>query len=235
MNVSDTEVLKLILHAGLMVRLILLILFGLSVVCWAIIFTKSVQLRRARRENTVFVDFFWRSGDLSKAFARAKQLNNSSIARAYRVAYLEMSKLTKTADAHGGDGSASAAFRSGANVERALRRANQTEVTRISQWVPFLATIGNTSPFIGLFGTVWGIMSAFQGIGQMGTATLAVVAPGISEALIATAAGLAAAIPAVIAYNYFMSSVRLADSQLRNFADDFINIVEREIFTKKEG
>ena len=115
------------------------------------------------------------------------------------------------------------------NVQRALRRATATEMTRMTQMVPFLATTGNSAPFIGLFGTVWGIMSSFHSIGQKGSANLAVVAPGISEALVATAAGLAAAIPAVIAFNFFMSKIRVVESELRSFSADFLNIIERDI------
>jgi biopolymer transport protein TolQ len=109
------------------------------------------------------------------------------------------------------------------------------EVSRLGQFVPFLATAGNTAPFIGLFGTVWGIMNAFHGIGLRGSATLAVVAPGISEALVATAAGLAAAIPAVIAYNYFMTAIRNQEAELESFSSDFLNIIERDILSGREG
>ena len=119
------------------------------------------------------------------------------------------------------------------NVKRALRRAINTEVTRMTQLLPFLATTGNATPFIGLFGTVWGIMNSFHGIGMRGSASLAVVAPGISEALVATAAGLAAAIPAVIAYNYFMQKNRVIESELESFSADFLNIIEREILRAK--
>jgi biopolymer transport protein TolQ len=115
------------------------------------------------------------------------------------------------------------------NVQRALRRAINTETTRMTQMVPFLATTGNTTPFIGLFGTVWGIMSSFHGIGLRGSANLAVVAPGISEALIATAAGLAVAIPAVIAFNYFNQKIRIIESELQSFSADFLNIIERDV------
>jgi biopolymer transport protein TolQ len=115
------------------------------------------------------------------------------------------------------------------NIKRALRRAITTEMTRMTQMVPFLATTGNTAPFIGLFGTVWGIMNSFVGIAKMGSANLAVVAPGISEALVATAAGLAAAIPAVIAFNFFMSKIRVVESELQSFSADFLNIIERDI------
>ena len=115
------------------------------------------------------------------------------------------------------------------NVKRALRRAINTEMTRMTQMVPFLATTGNTTPFIGLFGTVWGIMTSFHSIGQKGSASLAVVAPGISEALVTTAAGLVAAIPAVIAFNYFMSKIRIVETEMQSFSADFLNIIERDI------
>ena len=120
------------------------------------------------------------------------------------------------------------------NVKRALRRAINTEITKLTQMVPFLATTGNTAPFIGLFGTVWGIMNSFHGIGQKGSASLAVVAPGISEALVATAAGLAVAIPAVIAFNYFTQKIRVIESELQSFSADFLNIVERDLMRAKE-
>jgi biopolymer transport protein TolQ len=177
---------------------------------------------------------------LTEAFSKSKQLKGSPIARIFRVGYLELKKLTKPTlnpqDTGKGTDSASLSARHVGidNVKRALRRAINTEVTRMNQMVPFLATTGNTAPFIGLFGTVWGIMNSFHGIGQKGSASLAVVAPGISEALIATAAGLAAAIPAVIAFNYFMNKVRIIESELQSFAADFLNIVERD-FLRVEG
>jgi biopolymer transport protein TolQ len=121
------------------------------------------------------------------------------------------------------------------NIKRALRRAINTETTRMTQMVPFLATTGNTAPFIGLFGTVWGIMNSFHGIGLRGSASLAVVAPGISEALVATAAGLAVAIPAVIAFNYFMQKIKILESELNSFSADFLNIIERDILLMERG
>ena len=111
--------------------------------------------------------------------------------------------------------------------------ARNTEMTKLMQMVPFLATTGNTAPFIGLFGTVWGIMNSFHGIGQRGSASLAVVAPGISEALIATAAGLAVAIPSVIAFNFFTQRIRVIESELKSFSSDFLNIIERDIMRGK--
>ncbi|MDI6796957.1 MAG: MotA/TolQ/ExbB proton channel family protein, partial [Desulfatibacillaceae bacterium] len=209
MIVSDTEVIRLILNAGPMVRMVLLVLLGFSIACWAIIFTKIIQLRTARRQNALFLDSLWRTGDLAKSFAQAKKMRDAPMARAFRMAYLELTRQMGPNQPEG-EGNAYAAqnlqgagFGLRLTVERTLRRATQMEISRLSQFVPFLATAGNTAPFIGLFGTVWGIMNAFHGIGLRGSATLSVVAPGISEALVATAAGLAAAIPAVIAFNHF--------------------------------
>ncbi|MBW1988124.1 MAG: protein TolQ [Deltaproteobacteria bacterium] len=223
MHVADTEVLGLIANAGLMVRLVLMVLLVFSMACWAIIITKTIQFRRARREDEAFVEYFWKTADLSKAFAKAKKLPNSPVGRTFRAAYLELSRIRQKTDEGASFGSPQSA------VERCLRRSGDNEVDHMSQWLSFLATTGNTTPFIGLFGTVWGIMNAFHGIGLRGSANLAVVAPGISEALVATAAGLAAAIPAVIAYNHFMTRLKSLDSQLKGFSLEFMSIVEREI------
>ena len=217
---SNLDLIQMILNAGLMVQLVLFLLLFFSVTCWAIIIMKYRYLRRAFQESAQFVDFFWKSPDLTEAFNRAKSLTGSPVARVFRVGYVELKKLQRSA---GGGGGADAPslnghFHGGDNVRRALRRAINSEVARMGQMVPFLATTGNTTPFIGLFGTVWGIMNSFHGIGLRGSASLAVVAPGISEALVATAAGLAAAIPAVIAYNYFTQKIRLIDTELNNFA-----------------
>lgn len=154
------------------------------------------------------------------------------------MGYVELKKLSQsgvpiTSDSSRSSGSENASLVSGFtgidNIKRALRRAINAETTRMTRMVPFLATTGNTTPFIGLFGTVWGIMNSFRGIGLKGSASLAVVAPGISEALIATAAGLAVAIPAVIAFNHFMHKIRIIESELQNFSADFLNIIERDI------
>jgi biopolymer transport protein TolQ len=159
------------------------------------------------------------------------------IARIFRIGYAELKKVSQPGRTSGGENGAEMPepmkrHISGAdNIKRSLRRAINTETTRMTQMVPFLATTGNTTPFIGLFGTVWGIMNSFHGIGKMGSASLAVVAPGISEALIATAAGLAVAIPAVIAFNYFMQKIKVVESELISFSADFLNIVERDILT----
>jgi biopolymer transport protein TolQ len=227
---------QMILNAGPVVQFVLVLLLFFSVGCWTIILVKFRYMRKAFRESLRFTDFFWKSRDLTEAFNRAKQFSGSPVARVYRVGYLELKKLTSSraapviSDARG-DGSARPTFGLPGmeNVKRSLRRAINSELTRMTQLVPFLATTGNATPFIGLFGTVWGIMNSFHGIGMRGSASLAVVAPGISEALVATAAGLAAAIPAVIAYNHFMQKIRVIESELESFSADFLNIIEREI------
>lgn len=233
---SNLDLIHMVLNAGLVVQLVLLTLLFFSVSSWAIMIMKYRYLRRAFEESARFSDFFWKSTDLTEAFNRAKLLAGSPVARVFRVGYVELRRLQQ--QKVGPDGQrkpGNTSFRGGDNVRRALRRAISSEVARMSQMVPFLATTGNTTPFIGLFGTVWGIMNSFHGIGLRGSASLAVVAPGISEALVATAAGLAAAIPAVIAYNYFTQKIRLIETELNNFASDFQNIVERDILGREEA
>jgi len=228
----------MISNACLMVQFVMALLLIFSILSWTIILIKYFYIKKAYKESAYFTDFFWKSRDLSEAFAKAKQLHGSPIARIFRIGYLELKKLTKSgvpiksspsskADPHSSLGTK---FTRTDNIKRALRRAINTEIAGMTQMVPFLATTGNTAPFIGLFGTVWGIMNSFHSIGLRGSASLAVVAPGISEALIATAAGLAAAIPAVIAFNYFTQKIRVLETELQSFSADFLNIIERDIF-----
>ncbi len=231
---QDISIFSMISHSGPMVLFVLLVLVFFSVASWAVILIKYNFIRKAFRESALFTDFFWKSRDLSDAFTKSKQLRNSPIARVFRIGYVELRKVSQTARASNADSpDREAGWQSRStgmdNIKRALRRATSTEVIRMTQLVPFLATTGNTTPFIGLFGTVWGIMNSFHGIGLRGSASLAVVAPGISEALIATAAGLAAAIPAVIAFNYFMQKIRILEAELQSFSADFLNIIERDI------
>jgi biopolymer transport protein TolQ len=241
MAIGQLDIVHMISNAGLMVKFVMLLLLFFSIMSWAIILIKYRYIRKAYKESAEFTDFFWKSRDLSNAFAKAKQLRGSPQARIFRIGYVELKKMSQSAAQNsppetslnklsGGQSmSLDARFTGTDNIKRALRRAITTEMTRMTQMVPFLATTGNTAPFIGLFGTVWGIMNSFVGIGQKGSANLAVVAPGISEALVATAAGLAAAIPAVIAYNFFMSKIRVVESELVSFSADFLNIIERDI------
>ncbi len=232
----EINIFQMMLNAGLMVQFVLLLLLFFSITSWAIILIKYRYIMKAFRDSARFTDYFWKSRDLSNAFLKAKQLGSSPVARVFRVGYLELKKLSKSGVSISSSQSTeaetsplSSMFTGTDNVKRALRRAINTEMTKMTQMVPFLATTGNTAPFIGLFGTVWGIMNSFHGIGLKGSASLAVVAPGISEALVATAVGLAVAIPAVIAFNYFTQKIRVIESELQSFAADFLNIVERDI------
>jgi biopolymer transport protein TolQ len=237
---SHSDIIQLVLHSGPMVRFVLFLLLSFSVATWAIIFNKYRVLKRAEKESTFFLDLLWKNANLSDAFAASKKLRYSPVARVFRVAYVEFRKLAPAQATSKGGGQSAISGQNHAkvaadSVQRSLRRAINVELTGLNKTVPFLATTGNTAPFIGLFGTVWGIMNAFHGIGLRGSASLAVVAPGISEALIATAAGLAAAIPAVVAYNYFSNRLRVVETEMYNFSSDFLNLIERRLSTQKGG
>ncbi len=238
MAFESTGLFHMILNAGWIVRLVLLTLLFFSIASWSIIIIKFYYVKKAFKESIQFTDAFWNSRNLSEAFTLAKRLSASPVARVFRTAFLELKKMKQAgmmAPAPAAEGRSVLPVPPGPrsqgaeNVQRALRRAMNAEITRLSRSVPFLATVGNTAPFIGLFGTVWGIMNSFQGIGQRGAASLAVVAPGISEALVATAAGLAVAIPSVIGFNYFIQKIRVIDAELQSFSADLLNIVERDI------
>ena len=237
MGSQGIDLFYLIRSSGPMVLFVLVLLLLFSVTTWTIIVVKYRYIRRVFRESSLFMDYFWKSRDLSEAFAQAKQMQFSPIARVFRIGYVELKKISQAgqekksaaSSKSGGDSLMRFQAHGSESIQRAMRRGINTEVTRMTRMVPFLATTGNTAPFIGLFGTVWGIMNSFHQIGQMGSASLATVAPGISEALIATAAGLAAAIPAVIAFNHFMQKIKIIETELQGFSSDFLNIVERDI------
>jgi len=227
-NVSvNSGVWDAILGASPVVQLTLFSLVLLSVFCWAVGFAKFTQLRRLRAANEPFLDRFWKASSLDALNEDLNQdLENSSVARVFRTGYLELQKL---ADQKAGN-SGPLMLSGSDNLERSLRKAIDVEISSMESRLTMLATTGSTGPFIGLFGTVWGIMGSFHKIGQMGSASLAVVAPGISEALIATAIGLAAAIPAVVLYNNFVAQIRKQEVELNNFATDFLNIAKRNFF-----
>ncbi len=237
MDPGQLNIFHMFINAGLVVKFVLILLLFFSVASWTIIVIKFRYIRRAYRESAYFTDIFWESRDLAVAYKEAKELEGSPIARVFRTGYIELQKSHQQIKDGGAETPAekksplNRKLSGIGNIERSLRRAINTEVTKMTQMVPFLATTGNTTPFIGLFGTVWGIMNSFHGIGLRGSANLAVVAPGISEALVATAAGLAVAIPAVIAFNHFMQKIRIIDSELQSFSADFLNIVERDILS----
>ena len=217
----------LIMQAGPVVKLVLLILLYFSLVSWAIIFYKFSTVQRAIKESDRFLDFFWSKKRFDTIGQGIKEFSNSPLATLFREGYHEMLQLKKRSAGSEEAVDFSSKMAPTEIVARALRRATTQETHRLEKYLTFLATTGSTAPFIGLFGTVWGIMDAFHGIGQTGSASLAVVAPGISEALIATAIGLAAAIPAVMGYNHFLNKINVLIGEMDNFSQEFLNIVER--------
>ena len=221
----------IILGAGIVVKLVLLLLLSFSVVSWAIILFKFFQVQRAKSESERFMDFFWKSKRFDSITSQVDRFANSPLTVLFNEGYSELKKVVETDGKSEGNG-LSTDLGGVENVSRALRRATNSEITRLEKYLTFLATTGSTSPFIGLFGTVWGIMTAFEGIGKTGSASLAVVAPGIAEALIATAIGLVAAIPAVMAYNHFQHKIRVLINEMDSFSTEFLNIVQRNIAGK---
>ncbi|MDY0250169.1 MAG: protein TolQ [Pseudomonas sp.] len=219
---------SLISNASLVVQFVMLILVGASITSWVMIFQRSQLLRAARNSLNVFEDRFWSGVDLSKLY---RQVSNepdqdSGVEQIFRAGFKEFSRLSQ---------------QQGANPEsvmegvaRSMRVAISHEEEKLEQSLPFLATVGSTSPYIGLFGTVWGIMNSFRGLAQVQQATLATVAPGIAEALIATAIGLFAAIPAVIAYNRFAARGENLIARYYTFADEFQAILHRKVHSNED-
>jgi biopolymer transport protein TolQ len=220
---SQSEIMAMIMVASPMVKAIMLILLVASVLSWAIFLVKLFQYAKAASQSRRFLNNFWKSRTFANLYADCSDYPSSPVAEVFRVGYQELGRVYKAKL------EAPSALD---NVQRALRRTATSESTRLFKFLPFLASCGNATPFIGLFGTVWGIMGSFHEIGLKGTANLANVAPGISEALVATAAGLATAIPAVIFYNYFNSRLRVLESEISNFMSDFLNILERDLVKK---
>ena len=221
----------LVASSGLGAKVVLVTLVVFSLISWAIIIHKGMVLRRAHSQSDTFLDVFRKSNKFSDVNAVCAQLKASPLVGMFQAGYLEVNQQVRGAregpGAREGAAEKKPTVRSMEVLARSLARAATVEVTRLERRVSFLATTASVSPFVGLFGTVWGIMNAFADIGRMGSANLAVVAPGISEALITTAAGLAAAIPAAVFYNFYSSRIRVLSAMLDDFALEFLNIVER--------
>ena len=203
-----------------------------SVVSWAIIFYKLLQVQKAKNESERFVDFFWQTKRFDLIGAQLGRFANSPLTVLFNEGYGELKKLMEKGEEKADPNVISTELGGIDNIARALRRATTSEITRLEKYLTFLATTGSTAPFIGLFGTVWGIMTAFKGIGETGSASLAVVAPGIAEALIATAIGLVAAIPAVMGYNHFQQKIKVLIAEMDSFSTELLNIIQRS-FSKK--
>ncbi|MCL2761253.1 MAG: protein TolQ [Desulfuromonadales bacterium] len=221
-------------NTGIVVQIVLYILILFSAISWGIIAFKFIQIAKANKDSERFLAFFWQTKRFDIVNAQVDRFENSPLPRLFKESYDEIKNFTEkkeetpeqlsviTTDLGVMD-----------NTARALRRASTVEITRLEKYLTFLATVGSTAPFIGLFGTVWGIMTSFKHIGETGSASLSVVAPGIAEALIATAIGLVAAIPAVMGYNHFQHKIKVIVSQMDNFSTEFLNIVQRSGIDQK--
>ena len=217
----------LILDAGPVVKLVLLVLAYFSVASWTIIFFKYRVISRATRDSARFLDFFWAQKRFDSIQQGLGNFAHSPLTVLFREGYQELLRSQRDRNSDEEAPQLSTEMGKADNIARALRRATTLETQRLEKFLTFLATTGSTAPFIGLFGTVWGIMDSFRGIGLTGSASLAVVAPGISEALVATAIGLVAAIPAVVGYNHFVNKVNVLTGEMDNFSQEYLNIVER--------
>ena len=221
---------ELVLSAGPVAKFVLALLALFSIVCWALIVEKWWEFRKIRRESHRFIRVFRDARRFSLVYAAAKKHRESPIAQLYLAGGQEVATSLGGAEMvdralEDGDEGIGPELLDAAN--RAMRRAAGAEIERMERYLPFLATTASSAPFIGLFGTVWGIMTSFQSIGAQGSANLAVVAPGISEALIATAAGLGAAIPAVMGYNFYVNRVKYWASEMDGFSLDLLNAFAR--------
>lgn len=229
------DILDLITSAGPMAQFVLFILAAFSIISWAIMFERHRVISRGDRESAQFLGAFQSTASMAEIRDHAEHYPHSPIAAVFRAGIRQINAMGNPSVADTRSGSEPAAGRKPrdplASLERVLVRAASEEQSRLERLLPFLATTAAACPFIGLFGTVWGIMNSFRAIGGMGTANLAVVAPGISEALIATAAGLAAAIPAVVGYNYFVNRIRRIGSRLDNFVVDFLIRAEQTLYS----
>lgn len=229
---AEIDVIHLLYGAKGVVLGVSIILTLFVVLTIFVVFYKLIHVSMAQAQSITFLDKFWDSKRLDDIYRVAEQLKYSPIAAMFRAGYIELSKVKKAAAAaqQMGDSSMHDKMGDSDNVERALARARTSEQTKLENLLPFLATTGSAAPFVGLFGTVWGIMDAFTKIAESGKADLATVSGPIAEALIATAVSLAAAIPAVVAYNYFNRRIKVLSAEMTTFGSDYLNIVKRHFF-----
>lgn len=218
---GTASILSMILNSGPVVFAVLVVLIALSVLSWAITISKILQFRRARIESAAFSAVFWQSRDLARVDDTTRRLSGSPLTQIFSSGYKELTQMLARAAKKG------KAFEL-SSVERALKRSEFEEAVKLERGLTFLASTASSAPFIGLFGTVWGIMNAFHGLGVSKSNTIQAVAPGISEALVATAIGLAAAIPAAVAYNYSVTVVRQFREAMDKFSAEFMSIAKEE-------
>jgi len=218
---ADISFLDLFLQASLLVKFVMLVLLGFSIACWTMIFQRSKALSQYKLQLKTFEDKFWSGADLSKLYSEVSAKTHiHGIESLFVAGFKEFARLRKS--------HVSSATEIVDGTHRAMRVALSREVDHLETHLPFMATVGSISPYIGLFGTVWGIMNSFIALGAVEQATLAMVAPGIAEALIATAMGLFAAIPAVMAFNRFSNTVEKLENSYGNFMEEFASILQRQ-------
>jgi len=230
----DLNIFTLFLNAGLVVKLVILLLLGFSVYSWYIVFEKYALFKRVKTESERFLDSFWKCRDLAEAQKAAETASTCPEAAIFRTGYRELKKLGK-GKVDNGEATLEKRLAGMEPLKRAVAKTELLESSRLGRSLSFLATTGNTAPFVGLFGTVWGIMTSFHEIGLKGSASLAVVAPGVSEALVVTALGLAVAIPAVVFYNTFSNQLHDIESRMHSFSTDFLNLIERDFISRFDG
>lgn len=231
-GVGGMSVVGLLLGTGPVVQAVIVILIAFSVGSWGIIIYKLVQTTRARRESDRFTTIFWESKNLAAINTSSVGLVYSPVAKVFRAGYQELLQLNRAKrQVVGGEDRMGAEFGGIENVTRSMKRQQNVEMTKLEYGLTFLATTGSTSPFVGLFGTVWGIMTAFLGLSAAHSSSIQAVAPGIAEALITTAIGLVAAIPAQVFYNYLTGRVQVLAIDMENFISEFLNIAERHFFS----
>ena len=223
-------IVDLVRGSGLVVQGILYILVFFSVMSWGIIAQKFQQIRRAKRESAKFIEIFWERRNLSSIHDASRELASSPVGQVFRAGYEELVRVTRSKKESSPGENLTTELGGADNVARAMKRATSVEITKLERYCSFLATTASSAPFVGLFGTVWGIMDAFRGLSVNHSSSIQAVAPGIAEALIATAVGLAAAIPALIAYNYFVQQIKVLAVEMDNFSHEFLNIAERHFF-----
>jgi biopolymer transport protein TolQ len=224
------DIVSLVLNASPVVKGVLGLLILMSVASWFVIASKTLYLSSAASRSTKFQDAFWKTGRLDEIWRISEASPPSPVGEVFRAGYTELAKLQKRRHETPDEGAGEDRMGDIESIQRALDRARTTAITEMENRVPLLGTTASAAPFIGLFGTVWGIMNSFRNIGSKGAANLATVAPGIAEALVATAIGLMAAIPAVMAYNYFSRRIRVLAAEMETFSSDFLNIVRRRFF-----
>lgn len=227
---AEIDIIHLLFGAKGLVLVVAYLLVASIFTTIFVILYKLIHLSQAQSQSITFLDRFWESKRLDDIYRVAEQLKYSPLAAMFRAGYIELSKVKKGGGHQGPEGSMHDKMDGLENIERALARAKVSETTKLENLMPMLATIGSAAPFVGLLGTVWGIMEAFSAIAASGSADLATVSGPIAEALVATATSLMSAIPAVMAYNYFNRRIKVLGAEMTTFGSDYTNIIKRHFF-----